>query len=245
MPSAPRRVHRLAEHLGLTDHDRIVRMSTTISNPDDHLASPRPLLLASASPRRRELLAALGRSYQSSTADIDESALPGEEPAAFVLRMAESKARAVADRLHAKEESGGKDGRGSIQALPLVIGSDTIVVHGGRILGKPASRQEAKAVLRELRNQRHLVHTGVAVVDPVSGKVRRDLGTTGVWMRNYHDEEIETYVASGDPMDKAGAYAIQHPGFRPVARLEGSEANVIGLPLALLATLLGRFDREA
>ena len=217
-----------------------------LSNQDAnaHPSPRRPLLLASASPRRRELLQALGHPYVSATADIDEGVFPNEAPESYVLRMAETKARALAE--HFMMKGAEAEGPGSeAPDPPLVIGADTIVVFEGRILGKPASAAEAVEVLRALRGHRHLVHTGLALFDPSSGIASRDLASTGVWMRDYTEAELEAYVASGDPMDKAGAYAIQHPVFRPVARLEGSEANVIGLPLALLATLIGRFDARS
>ncbi|MCB0216048.1 MAG: septum formation protein Maf [Chloroflexi bacterium] len=185
-----------------------------------------PFVLASASPRRRALLASLlDAPFQVRVADIDESPLSGERPEPHVRRLALAKARAVAAGLHA----------------PLqVLGADTVVAFEGRILGKPASPADAVETLRRLRGRRHEVITGLALVDAPAGAILRvAAATTGVWMRAYTDAEIEAYVASGDPMDKAGAYAIQHTGFRPVARLEGSETNVIGLPLGLTRWLLG------
>jgi septum formation protein len=109
-------------------------------------------------------------------------------------------------------------------------------------LGKPADAEEARAFLRRLRGQRHVVITAVAVVRSDDLDVAPGMAWTGVWLRPFSDAELEAYVATGDPLDKAGAYAIQHGAFRPVARLEGSEANVIGLPLALTAGLLARLE---
>lgn len=182
------------------------------------------LILASTSPRRRALLGALGRPFTVDAADLDESQRPGERPAAYASRLALAKAHAVAGRV-------GQSGH-------LVVGADTIVVLDDTILGKPASPDEARAYLRRLRGRRHVVITAVAVVDAASGSSWEGLAWTGVWLRAFSDEELEAYVATGDPLDKAGAYAIQHGDFRPVARLEGSELNVIGLPLMLLEQLL-------
>lgn len=200
-----------------------------------------PLILASASPRRRALLAALGRPFTVKVADVDETARPGEPPIAYALRLAREKAAAVA-------EAGAA---GADQASPaLVLGADTIVVLDGAILGKPASADEARAFLRRLRGRRHLVVTAVAVLPQGLGHRAEAEGqaswaATGVWMRDYADAEIEAYVASGDALDKAGGYAIQHPSFQPVAALQGSETNVIGLPLGLTAWLLDRLETGA
>lgn len=197
-----------------------------------------PLILASASPRRRALLAALGRPFTVQVADIDETARPGEPPIAYALRLARAKARVVAEAT-------------AEQASPaLVVGADTIVVLDGAILGKPATAEEARAFLRRLRGRRHLVVTAVAVLPQGVGRRSAEDGqaswaATGVWMRGFSDAEIEAYVASGDALDKAGGYAIQHPSFQPVAALQGSETNVIGLPLGLTAWLLDRVERGA
>lgn len=219
-----------------------------------------PLILASASPRRRALLGALGLGYDVTAADIDETVAPHEAPGAAAERLALAKARAVAAAAHAA----------AADAAGLVVGADTIVVapagtgegghgggnHGGggggdgrgtvhtdvkpTILGKPRDAAEAVAMLRRLRGRRHDVVTGVAVVDIASGRAAAASETTAVWMRRYDNAEIDVYVAGGDPFDKAGGYAIQHAGFHPVAALVGSEANVIGLPLGLLRALLRR-----
>jgi len=190
----------------------------------------RPLTLASASPRRRALLAAMGVPFVVRAADIDETVRPGERPIGYALRVARGKAAAVASLLAAE----GGDG--------LVVGADSIVVLDEAILGKPATPEAARDCLRLLRGRRHVVITAVAVVDVATGSAVGALAATGVWMREYADAEIEAYVASGDPMDKAGAYAIQHPAFQPVARLEGSETNVMGLPVALTEHLVRRMS---
>jgi len=178
------------------------------------------LILASSSPRRRQLLAALGIPFIIDVADIDESRLGDESPRAHVRRLAETKARTVAVR-HPQD---------------VVLAADTIVVLDGRILGKPGSPDEARAMLQALRGRGHQVITAVAVAH--AGDVSSDLDISTVVMRPYTDAEMDAYIASGDPMDKAGAYAIQHPGFQPVARLDGCFAGVMGLPLALTARLL-------
>ena len=180
------------------------------------------LILASSSPRRHQLLAALGIPFVVDVADIDEAPRDNEPPEAHVRRLAEEKARAVAAR-HPDD---------------VVLAADTIVVHEGRILGKPADAMDAIEMLRSLRGVSHQVITAVAVAADAS--VVSDLDVSTVIMRDFSDEEIRAYVATGDPLDKAGAYAIQHPGFRPVSRLDGCFAGVMGLPLAVAACLLTR-----
>lgn len=178
------------------------------------------LILASSSPRRRQLLAALGIPFTIDAADIDESRLGNESPEAHVRRLAQEKARAVAAR-HPDD---------------VILTADTIVVSQGRILGKPQDAADARAMLQSLRTAPHQVITAVAVVH--DGVVASDLDISVVTMRPYTDAEIDAYIASDDPFDKAGAYAIQHPSFAPVARLEGCYAGVMGLPLAMTARLL-------
>ncbi|HEY80734.1 MAG TPA: septum formation protein Maf [Anaerolineae bacterium] len=178
------------------------------------------LILASASPRRRQLLAALGIPFAVDVADIDESRVGVESPEAHVCRLAEDKARAVAAR-HPHD---------------IILAADTIVALDGQILGKPGDEEEAWAMLRALRDRAHQVITAVAVAQ--AGVITADLDVSTVVMRAYADMEIAAYIASGDPFDKAGAYAIQNPEFHPVARLEGCFAGVMGLPLALTARLL-------
>jgi MAF protein len=124
----------------------------------------------------------------------------------------------------------------------VVIGADTTVVIEGEILGKPADDLEAAAMLRKLRGRVHQVFTGIAVLDTASRNMLSDLCVTDVPMRAYSDQEISAYVATGDPLDKAGAYAIQHPGFQPVAAMAGCYASVMGLPLCHLTRLLRQLD---
>jgi len=182
------------------------------------------ILLASNSPRRKELLRLGGWAYHAKPADVDETPLPGETPAAYVLRLAESKARAAS----------GSD------SAQLVLAADTTVVDEGSILGKPQHAAEAREMLRRLRGHTHQVLTALAVLPAAGERLLTDLCITDVPMRDYSDTEIDAYVASGDPLDKAGAYAIQHAGFHPVEALAGCYANVVGLPLCHLANILFR-----
>ena len=177
------------------------------------------LLLASNSPRRRQLLALGGWSFDVAVSNSDESLLPGELPEVYVRRLAEVKARAVLDRARPEH---------------IIIGSDTSVVIDGEILGKPADADEAHRMLRRLRGRAHQVYTGIAILRAADGALLTDVCITHVPMRNYNDDEIAAYVESGDPLDKAGAYGIQHPHFQPVAHMDGCYASVMGLPLCHL-----------
>lgn len=184
------------------------------------------IFLASASPRRRELLAWLGWDFIVRAVDIDETPLENEDPQAYVCRLAAGKAEAAA--AHA--------GNGSI-----ILAADTTVVHQGEIMGKPADAAEADAMLRRLRNQPHQVCSAFALVSSSEIKKQADLCVSQVPMRNYSDEEIAAYVESGDPLDKAGAYGIQNRDFHPVEGFKGCFANVMGLPLCHLARSLRQF----
>ncbi|MCO6452519.1 MAG: septum formation protein Maf [Caldilineales bacterium] len=180
------------------------------------------LILASASPRRRRLLSLLGIAFTVHSADIDESALPAEAPIPHARRLAETKARAIANQ----------------RPDAIVLAADTIVVHHDHILGKPQDADNARDMLISLRESPHLVVTAVAVASSRSAKIASAIHLSEVEMRDYTDAEIETYIASGDPLDKAGAYAIQNDEFRPVARFEGCFASIMGLPLGVVAELL-------
>jgi septum formation protein len=162
-------------------------------------------------------------------ADIDETPQAGETPVALARRLAEEKARAMAGRLAPGP------------APFLVIAADTVVALGGALLDKPADAAEATCILAQLRAETHDVHSGVSVLDAQTGEQRTTVNTTRVHMRSYRDEEIAAYVATGDPLDKAGAYAIQHREFAPVSAVEGCISGVIGLPLADLRDLLLTF----
>ncbi len=183
-----------------------------------------PLLtLASNSPRRRELLALGGWIFTLDVADINEDVLPGEEAAVYVERLAVEKARAVLPRSHPEH---------------IIIGADTTVVLDGEILGKPVDAAEARSMLTRLRGRSHQVYTGIAVLRASDQRLFSDVCLTEVPMRNYSDTEIAAYIASGDPLDKAGAYGIQNPDFQPVINMQGCYASVMGLPLCHLTVLL-------
>ena len=182
------------------------------------------LILASASPRRRELLALLRVPFRVCTADVDETPLPGEKAEQVAARLARAKALAVAERV-----------------AGVILAADTVVALDDEILGKPANPQEAFAMLRRLRGRAHQVFTGIAVLDTRTGQIVTEVVSTEVWMDNYSDEQIARYVASGDPMDKAGAYAIQNKDFAPVVHLLGCPANVMGLPVCKVVQVLRTF----
>jgi MAF protein len=188
----------------------------------------RPLLvLASNSPRRKELISLGGWKFEIIVSDADESVLPGESPRDYVRRLAEVKARASAPRADESQ---------------IVLAADTSVVNGNVILGKPADPSDAKRMLRQLRGHVHQVYTGIAALRVRDGRLLTDVCVTDVPMRDYSDAEIEAYVATGDPLDKAGAYAIQHPHFQPVASMSGCYASVMGLPLCHVTRLLSQME---
>jgi septum formation protein len=195
----------------------------------------RPLVLASASPRRYELLSLLGIPFTTLQAGTEERLHPGESPPAAVQRFAREKAAAIAAQLDGRDAVVAGDRRHAI-----VIGADTAVVLDGRILGKPAGAAEARDMLLALRGRSHHVYTALALIPLPAGEPLACLALTGVPMRDYTAAEIDRYVASGDPFDKAGAYAIQNPGFHPVPHLAGCYANVMGLPLCHLTAQLRR-----
>ena len=176
------------------------------------------LLLASGSPRRAELLRDAGIAFEAEAADIDESQQPGEPAEVYVQRLAETKARAVARR-HPDR---------------VVLGADTTVVVGGEVLGKPRDREDAARMLSLLSGRSHVVLTGVCLIVPPAGAVYTDVAATTVDFLTLSLTDIDSYVASGEPMDKAGGYAIQGQAARFVRRLEGSYSNVVGLPVALV-----------
>jgi MAF protein len=182
-------------------------------------------VLASGSPRRRQLLALAGWQFSVAAADVDESQLANESPSDYVLRLAESKARAT-----------------PAEADQIILAADTTVVEGNDILGKPVDRAEATAMLKRLRGHIHQVYTGIALLRLSDRLLLKDICITDVPMRDYSDEEISAYVATGDPLDKAGAYAIQHPHFHPVAKLEGCYASVMGLPMCHVILLMRKMN---
>jgi septum formation protein len=191
-----------------------------------------PLLLASASPRRRDLLAAAGVAFEVRPAHIPEKRAEGEAPHRYAARMAREKALAVARTP-------------DLQADRVVLGADTIVVLDGIVFGKPRDASHAVALLAQLVGRCHLVITAVAVVRSGSPQVREIRVESRVCMHPAGRDEIEAYVATGEPLDKAGAYAVQGAGRRFVAGIDGSETNVIGLPLDESLALLRAEGIEA
>jgi septum formation protein len=191
------------------------------------------LILASASPRRRELLTQAGFAFQVCPADIAEDRQPDEEPVAYVTRLAREKAQAVFLRQTAIAEHAGSVAADSDL---VVLGADTTVVLDDRILGKPEDAADAVRMLRLLSGCSHRVITGIAVVTAQSTQIASE--ETAVRFLPLSDAEIEAYVATGEPMDKAGAYGIQGRAARWIPRIEGCYFNVVGLPLALVSSLL-------
>ena len=187
------------------------------------------IVLASASQRRQQFLRDLGLTFTSLATDIDETPLSGEAPDAMTLRLAVAKAEVAASRLAA------------LDGVQLVIASDTTVAMDGVIYGKPEDAADAIRMLRDLRGRSHQVMSALCVLRLPDGERHTSVHWTDVAMRDYTDEEILAYVASGDPMDKAGAYGIQTAPFRPVSELRGCFASVMGLPLADLRDLLASF----
>jgi len=185
------------------------------------------LVLASNSPRRKQLLALGNWNFTTIVSDVDESQLAGESPTEYVLRLAKAKAQAVA---------------GKVDPESIIIGSDTSVIFNEIIFGKPVDEADAERMLKQLRGQTHQVFTGVAFYRVSDGKLLTELCITDVPMRSYSDEEIAAYIQTGDPMDKAGAYAIQHPKFQPVAAMHGCFASVMGLPMCHVVRALRQLD---
>ena len=184
------------------------------------------LILASASPRRAEILRNAGIEFEISSAGVDESPLGNEPPGDYVRRLALAKALSAAD------ENSDHAGRA------LILGADTVVVVGAEILGKPSSPDDARRMLRRLSGRIHEVHTGLALLRNPGPKQYVAEEITRVHFAPLTDREIEEYIATGEPFDKAGAYAIQGVGGRFVTRIEGCYFNVMGLPLARLYSLL-------
>ena len=187
-------------------------------------------ILASSSPRRRDLLTSLGISFEVQTPDIDETQHEDEKPEDYVQRLSQDKAQAVASK---------------VKAPTVILAADTVVIDGTTILGKPADAAEARQMLQQLRSRTHRVCTAITLHklgDPAQTLTKMDC--TEVQMRAYTDDEIESYIASGDPFDKAGGYAIQDEDFIPVVRIDGSYTGVMGLPLDLLKSALKEIGWE-
>ena len=193
------------------------------------------LVLASASPRRRELLTQAGYSFEVRPAHIPEDPREGEDPTAYVTRLAREKAEAVFRELISSGKSGAANSL-------VVLGADTTVTLDDHILGKPEDAGDAARMLRMLSGRSHQVITGVAVVTEDKAEIAAEV--TQVRFLELTDAQIAAYVATGEPMDKAGAYAIQGLAARWIPRVEGCYFNVVGLPLALVSTMLANFLQE-
>jgi septum formation protein len=178
------------------------------------------VILASNSPRRRQLMRLTGLNFTIRPASIDETPISGEHPGDYVTRLARGKVAAAA--------------AGPESPVEIYLGADTTVADGLEIMGKPVDASDAVRMLRQLRGKEHAVYTAIALRDPQTEQIITDLCLSRVPMRAYTDAEIEHYVATGDPLDKAGAYAIQHPAFHPVENFQGCCASVMGLPLCHL-----------
>ena len=200
-----------------------------IAHPDHSVKAS--ILLASASPRRRALIQLLGLPVQTTAVDLDEVALPGEQAGEMAQRLSLEKARTAASHF-----------------LPpaswILLASDTVVSLDGEPLGKPRDAAEARSMLRRLRGRMHQVYTAITLIDLQTDRSFTMLAASAVPMRAYTDDEIEVYIASGDPFDKAGAYAIQHDGFHPVENFRQCYANVMGLPLCHVVRSLRQLGIE-
>ncbi|MGA8089198.1 MAG: Maf family protein [Terracidiphilus sp.] len=193
----------------------------------------RRLILASASPRRRELLTQAGFVFEVQPAHVNEDLRPGEDAIAYVVRLAREKALSVFTEISSKS---------SAPPQVVVLGADTTVTLDSHILAKPENPADAARMLRMLSGRTHRVITGVAVATAKGVEVAAEV--TGVQFRTLSDEEIAAYVATGEPTDKAGAYAIQGLAAKWIPRVEGCYFNVVGLPLALVATMIEQVQPE-
>jgi septum formation protein len=195
------------------------------------------LILASASPRRAELLRAAGYQFDVVVADVDESLRPGETPSQYVRRLAADKSAVVSG--FSRTARGLAHGRRDVAADAIILGADTTVVIDDEILGKPRDDYQVAAMLQKLSGKRHKVLTGISLRQGAYeiGRVE----TTEVDFRALSDDEVAWYVASGEGRDKAGAYAIQGLAARFIPRIDGSYSNVVGLPVAAVADLLRSF----
>lgn len=187
-----------------------------------------PLLLASGSPRRAEILRAVGWPFEAAPPEVDETRRAGERPEDYVRRLAREKAGAGA----------------AARLFGLVLGADTVVVVGGELLGKPRDEEDARRMLRTLGGRWHEVLTGVALVRAETGRAVVGLERTRVRFAEMSDEEIDWHVATGEPLDKAGAYAVQGRAALFIEAVDGDYWNVVGLPVRLVYQLVREFDEE-
>ncbi len=204
-----------------------------------YLLSGARFILASASPRRAEILANVGWRFAVRVADVDETRHTDEAPRAYVERLAGDKALAVANKIDEDAAEYAKDG-----TRLFVLGADTIVVLDGAVMGKPSDIAEAKIMLRRLSGRTHEVITGVALIDAANGAVQVTHERTGVRFADLSDAEIKSYAATGEPMDKAGAYAVQGRGSLFIEGIEGDYWNVVGLPVRVVYRLVREMCRR-
>jgi septum formation protein len=196
------------------------------------------LILASASPRRRELLTQAGYSFEVEAADVDESLREGEEAGAYVRRLAEEKARVVFGRHPTHRDETAMNGAPSVEGSLVVLGADTCVVCDGEILGKPVDVADTMRMLRRLSGRTHRVLTGVAAVTHAG--IVSDVESTEVTFSEIPEAELAAYCETSEPMDKAGAYGIQGYAARWIPRIDGCYFNVMGLPIARVVRLIDR-----
>lgn len=187
------------------------------------------LILASSSPRRQELIGTLRLPYEIRVSDVNEDTEPGLKPHEIVEQLSSRKAQAVCEMYKQEERTDG-----------IVIGSDTIVVVDGEVLGKPKDKQDAFRMLNTLQGRKHEVYTGVACIDLGTGQHLVSHHVTSVYMKPLTPTQIERYIDTGEPMDKAGSYGIQGLGATIIERIDGDYFNVVGLPVSLLSDQLER-----
>jgi septum formation protein len=209
------------------ENERVSQAAQAAGGP--RLAGTTPLILASSSPRRSEILTAVGWPFETHPAGVDETRLAGEGPEAFVTRLAREKAEAVA----------------RTRLFGLVLGADTTVLVDGEILEKPRDADDARRMLRSLSGRWHEVLTGVALVRAETGRVSVGLERTRVRFAETSDEEIDWHVLTGDVLDKAGAYAIQGRAALFIEAIDGDYWNVVGLPVRLVYELARGLEVEA
>jgi septum formation protein len=230
--------------MGENPYRHIPRTIHAIAKRYSERVAMRRLILASASPRRRELLAQAGFTFEVRPAHVNEDLRPDEGPIAYVVRLARDKAQAVFNELLNLAAPGlDSETWETMSSDPrslTVLGADTTVTLDGHILAKPEDAADAARMLRMLSGRTHRVITGVAVATASGTQVAAEV--TGVQFLTLSDEEIDAYIATGEPMDKAGAYGIQGYAAKWIPRIEGCYFNVVGLPLALVTTMLEAID---
>ena len=208
-------------------------LCSALSN-QDNLGLQSAFILASGSPRRQAFIKELGIEFMVIKPEVDESQQPNETPYEYVRRLSKFKAETVAASLNSPQTT--------ILAADtiVVLAADTIGIdNDGDILGKPTDAADAKQMLQRLRDHPHIVCTAFTLLDTYGNEIT-DLTKTTVTMRPYTDAEIDAYIASGDPFDKAGSYAIQNPDFHPVAEIDGCYSNVVGLPMCAVKRALAQ-----